>query len=88
MRDEHSEPKKLLRTGFVTLAGMFVGQCIVEYILHRHTFGGQGFHAFQWGRLLLQAIGATGLLICVWLVGRGKETPKLGIGESIPRKLR
>jgi hypothetical protein len=88
MRDEHSEPKKLLRAGFVTLAGMFVGQCIVEYILHRHTFRGQGFHAFQWDRLLLQALATTGLLVCVWIVGQRKETTTLGIGEVTPKKLR
>jgi hypothetical protein len=89
MRDEHLKPKKLLRGGLVMLAGIFIGQCIVQYILHRHAFSGQGFNAFPWDRLVLQALGATGLLICVWLVGRGsKETPTLGIGESTLKKLR
>ena len=88
MGDEHSKPKKLLRTGLGLLAGMFIGQCIGQYILHRHAFSGQGFKAFQWNRLLLQALATTGLLICVWLVGRRKESTTLGIGDATPKKLR
>ena len=70
------------------LAGMFVGQCIIQYILHRHAFSDKGFKAFEWDRLLIQAFGATSLLICVWLVGRRRETPTLGIGEPTPKKVR
>jgi hypothetical protein len=84
MRDGRLEPRNLLRIGLVTLAGMLMSRCI----LYWHTSSGHGLRDFQWDRLLLQALGATGLLICVWLVGRGKETITLGIGKSTSETIR
>ena len=66
-------PKKLLRIGLESLAGISIGQLTGQYILRRHAFSGQGFSAFQWNRLMLQVLETTCLLTCVWLFGRRGE---------------
>jgi hypothetical protein len=88
MEDGHPELKKRLRTGLGVLAGIFLGQCIGQYVRHRYAFHHQGFKAFQWDRFFLAAFGAIGGMIGARNVSRNNDITRLGIGEPTTRKLR
>jgi hypothetical protein len=89
MGDEHSDLKKPRWQSFLgALSGIFIGQCVGQYIRHRHAFHDQGFSAFQWDRFFLSAFGAFSAIFGVWLVGRNSDITTLGIGEFTAKKLR
>jgi hypothetical protein len=82
--DKPFERKKLLRTLFGLLAGFLIG----NYIVNWHVIRDHGFKSVRYDRFLAQAIGAIGMLICFWLLGRQKDVTTLGIGETTAKKLR
>jgi hypothetical protein len=88
MEDEQSELKRRLRPGLGVVAGMFIAECVGQYIRHQHAFHDQGFKAFRWDDFFVRASGAIALTICFGLLGERKEITTLGLGEITAKKLR
>jgi hypothetical protein len=82
--DKPFERKRLLRTLIGLLAGFLIG----NYVVNWHVILDHGFGSVRYDHFVAQAIGAIGISICFWLLGRQKEVTTLGIGDATAKKVR